>query len=80
MDRIDYPLCLRMDNKFLHFNNKNTQEWRKLMPRQNAHQWIYHGLWNVCNKIKIDLLDYVAELIAAIGGCAIVMWNDHENI
>ena len=34
---------------------------------------------NVCNKIELALLNSVAELRAAIGGCAIKVWNDHMD-
>uniref|UniRef100_M4BB64 Uncharacterized protein n=1 Tax=Hyaloperonospora arabidopsidis (strain Emoy2) TaxID=559515 RepID=M4BB64_HYAAE len=37
-------------------------------------------LWDVCNKIKLALLNSVSELRAAIGGCAIKVWNnDHTD-
>ena len=59
----------------MHYNNVNTSRVGAYAALKKYFKVSTKDWWGVCNNIGIDLLVSVADLRAAISGCAIKVWN-----
>ena len=58
-------------NEFMHFNSLNTSRVEGAHSALKMYlEVLTMDMWYVCNKIELALLNSVAELRAAISGCA----------